>query len=504
MPRTASLLCSKTSTAGQRPAVAYGDDALTFAELAASCDRLAGRLGVQPGDRVAIVAPNLPALVVGMFAAWQAEAVAVPLSSRLGRFELARAVSDAEPAVMLAAGPERVVAEAQAVASDTPSPPAVLVLDQLGDVVSEHRPDRADATRSEPSGEEIGAILYTSGTSGEPKGVPVPHVLLEGEAHELAQLLGPHADASTVFTVPISHAFGLGCLLGTVAGGGQAVMVEQSTSLRPLLDAIERHRAQVLHSTPSLLARLLRGQAEVTFKTGFTAGSICPPQVLETLDRRGATILNLYGMTEIGAASACSSEDSETVRYHTVGRPLPGYEFRAVDGEIQVRGPFASRYHRRAWAEDETAGDGWFRTGDLGSIDPGGNISISGRSKEVVHVGGFNVFPGEVESYLLTHPSIEQAAAVGTPHPELGEALEAFVVPIHGAELEPREVIRFARAGIAGYKVPYTVHVVDDLPLLPSGKPNRRELSRTIEAQGVAPAERAGAEAPPKRAESVC
>ena len=495
MPQTASLLRSKASTAGQRPAVAHADAKLTFAELAASCDRLAGRLDARPGDRVAIIAPNLPALVVALFAVWQAEAVAVPLSSRLGRFELGRALSDAEPVVVVAAGPERVVEEAQAVAADAPSAPAVLILDQLGDVVGEHRPDRGKATRPEASAEEIGAILYTSGTSGEPKGVPVPHVLLEGEGEELARLLGSYADAPTVFTVPISHAFGLGCLLGTVAGGGLAVMVEQSTSLRPLVDAIGRHRGQVLHGTPSLLARLLRAQPEAMFKTGFTAGSICPPQVLESLDQEGARILNLYGMTEIGAASACRAEDPEAVRYHTVGRALAGYEFRAVDGEIQVRGPFASRYHRRSWAEAETAGEGWFRTGDLGSIDPEGNISISGRSKEVVHVGGFNVFPGEVESYLLTHPSIEQAAAVGTPHPELGEALEAFVVPVRGAELHPREVIRFARAGIAGYKVPYTVHVVDDLPLLPSGKPNRRQLSQTMQAQAQAPA---------KRAEPVC
>jgi acyl-CoA synthetase (AMP-forming)/AMP-acid ligase II len=161
-----------------------------------------------------------------------------------------------------------------------------------------------------------------------------------------------------------------------------------------------------------------------------------------------------------------------------VGRALPGYELRAVDDEIQVRSDYLpGGYHGRAWGHDELTDDKWFRTGDIGRLDAAGNLTIAGRSKEVVHVGGFNVFPAEVETFLLEHPSISQAAVIGVPHDVLGETLKAFVVPASKEGIDPRDVIRFARAGIAGYKVPYAVQVVDELPLLPSGKPDRRALA---------------------------
>jgi acyl-CoA synthetase (AMP-forming)/AMP-acid ligase II len=221
--------------------------------------------------------------------------------------------------------------------------------------------------------------------------------------------------------------------------------------------------------------------------------------VLEALDKQQTRVLNLYGTTEVGAACSCRSSDPPLTRYGTVGRPLAGYEIRlapvaaeeqaeavgsaaagtgAEMGEVQVRSEYlSSGYHRRPWSAEELVDGGWLRTGDLGRMDAHGNLSISGRAKELVLVGGFSVFPAEVESFLLTQPGIEQAVVVGRAHPSLGEALHAFVVPADGVTLEPREVIRFARAGIAGYKVPYAVTVMPELPVLASGKPDRRALS---------------------------
>jgi long-chain acyl-CoA synthetase len=287
------------------------------------------------------------------------------------------------------------------------------------------------------------------------------------------------------FEIPIPHAFGFACLLAAVAAGATAILIDQATSLAALEQGMRRHRGRVLHGTPSLFARMLATDLDLGVELGFTAGSACPPKVLEALDRDGARILNLYGMTEIGAASACHPDDPPAVRHHTVGRALEGYEFRVADQEVQVRGPFASSYLHRPWADDEASADGWFRTGDLGSLDADGVLTISGRSKDVVHVGGFNVIPAEVESFLLTHPAIEQAAVIGVPHRALGEALRAFVVPDPGAELQPAAVIRFARAGIAGYKVPYQVQVVDELPLLASGKPDRRALADVVQSDSA-------------------
>ncbi|MFI5010564.1 MAG: class I adenylate-forming enzyme family protein, partial [Solirubrobacterales bacterium] len=156
-------------------------------------------------------------------------------------------------------------------------------------------------------------------------------------------------------------------------------------------------------------------------------------------------------------------------------------------GEIEVRSAYVTDgYHGRPREREEAFDGEWFRTGDLGRIDAEGNLSIAGRAKEVVHVGGFNVFPAEVESFLLTHPDIGQASVIGVPHAKMGETLHAFVVPGPRAELQERDVVRFARAGIAGYKVPYGVSVMSELPLLPSGKPDRRELARGLRSHEAA------------------
>ena len=171
-------------------------------------------------------------------------------------------------------------------------------------------------------------------------------------------------------------------------------------------------------------------------------------------------ILNLYGLTELGAVAACSADDPDGVRHTTAGRPLPGHELRVVDGELHVLSPYVGE---------------WFRTGDLAELDDG-CLRITGRISELVNVGGFNVSPAEVETVLAGHESVAAAVVVGVGGDETGEALHAFVVPRPGAEIDRADLLRFARARIAGYKLPYAIHVVPELPLLPSGKPDRQAL----------------------------
>ncbi len=525
----------------QRPALAHADVELTYSQLRAAVDRLAARLGERSGERVAVIAPNVPALVVALFAAWRAGATAVPLSARLRSFELRRVFADAQPsaAISIAShGGFSLVQELHTLGELIPTLRSGIVVDELGEIREEM--DWPAGETPQPLHPDVAAIMYTSGTTGEPKGALMSHALGVAEGNSLAELLGDCAQAACVLVVPGSHAFGLACLLCCLAAGGQAVLVDSTTSLQALMQAVRRPEARVLHGAPALFARLLKATAELPVQSGFTAGSSCPPEVLEDLDRREARVLNMYGMTEIGAASSCRHDDPPAVRYRTVGRPLPGYEFRVARsgegdralgerdrvlrerdgalggrgglgegnsvlgerggtsereglgegdealGEIEVRGPYITAgYHGRPREHDEAFDGEWFRTGDLGRIDADGNLSIAGRAKEVVHVGGFNVFPAEVESFLLTHPDISQASVIGVPHAAMGETLHAFVVPSSTAELEGRDVVRFARGGIAGYKVPYGVSVVHELPLLASGKPDRRELARSLRSHEV-------------------
>ncbi len=153
-------------------------------------------------------------------------------------------------------------------------------------------------------------------------------------------------------------------------------------------------------------------------------------------------------------------------------------------------GYLSSGYRGRPWTPQEMDADGWLATGDIAHRDPAGRFSIRGRRKEVVQVAGFNVYPAEVETFLITHPDIAQAAVVGRQHATLGESLHAFVIPASPAGVTPADVIRFAREGVASYKVPYAVSVVSELPLLPSGKPDRRALARSLAEPGAAARER--------------
>src|SRR5262249_33981299 len=213
-------------------------------------------------------------------------------------------------------------------------------------------------------------------------------------------------------------------------------------------------------------------------RTGLVAGAPCPRDLLEALDERGTRILNCYGLSETGAVTCVRLDDPPRERHTTVGRVAPAYEARIRDGQLEGKGRHLTPgYYRRPEETAEAFDDGWFRTGDLAEIDDG-YVRIVGRAKEIVHVGGFNVVPAEVEAALLAHPGVANVAVLGVPDERMGEALAAYVSPQPGKDLSPRDLIAFARSRIAGYKVPYAIEILPELPLLPSGKPDRKALSR--------------------------
>jgi fatty-acyl-CoA synthase len=508
-----ALLSAAAGDGPERPALAGGDLRLTYGELDAAVERVRHRLdrlaaaddggAGLAGARVAVIAPNVPALVIGMFAAWRAGAVAVPLSARLREYELSRALEDAEAEAAVAVATHRGYSFADVLGALLAGLPALRGCLFVGEAGAVEREIVRDGRVQRPQrlSPRIAGILYTSGSTGVPKGALVEHSSLLRTAHAMADLLALTSADRTALPIPASHAFGLGCLLAGVARRGETVLLDSGISPGPLLDAVAGHGATVVHGSPPVFAGLVKaGPAALAgVRGGFVAGTSTPPGLLEALDAAHVRILNMFGMTELGAAACCRAEDPPAARYGTVGRPLPGYTFRTagagVDdpsvGELQVRGPHVTPgYHGRPELTAEAFDGGWFRTGDVGRIDAHGRIRVVGRLKDVVHVGGFSVFPAEVETFLLTHPAVAQAAVVGAPHPTLGEALKAFVVAREGGRLDPPALLRFARARIAGYKVPYGIEVVSEIPVLPSGKPDRAALRRRVEGSPLAPGRR--------------
>ena len=482
--RVESLLAETVARHPEAAAIAYGETALTYAELDAAIDRLAGRLveaaegeSLQ-GARIAVVAPNAPALVVALFGIWRLGAVAVPLSARLREHELTQILADAEPVVVLSVRAHLGYAFTELLhrlLPDLRCTRSCVFLTSAGEPeADERRRGSATTTALEP---DIAAVLYTSGTTGTPKGALVTHEREVTGPRELASVLGVTPQDSVLLAVPASHAFGFTCLLAAVAAGAKAVLVDSTTTIRPLLTALERERTAVLHGSPTLFSALLNSSPEALgrVRAGFVAGAAPPPELQRRLDEAG--VLNLYGLTETGAVTCCRPDDPPERRRTTAGRPLAGVELRVEDGELQIRGGGVMRgYLGRPEETAATFADGWFHTGDLADIDDG-YLRISGRLKELVHVGGFNVFPAEVEAVLALHPDVLQAAVVGVDDERMGEALRAYVVPRPGSPLTTAALLGFARGRIAGYKLPYAITFLSELPLLPSGKPDRRALA---------------------------
>jgi acyl-CoA synthetase (AMP-forming)/AMP-acid ligase II len=493
-PSLDSLLRAHAEAEPARTALQAGEREFSYGALDAAVGALASRLralGVGPDARVAIVAPNAPAFVVALFAVWRTGGVAVPLSARLRAHDLSRILSDAGVTAFVSVPSHQGYSFRDLLSGLAPELPSlrggVFVADD-GEAVGELG-GGGSGDREVLAG--IAALLYTSGTTGAPKGALAAHAPWLASAHDIAGLLGSGPGDRTLLVAPMAHAFGLACLLAALASGARAVLVDSTTTVTPVLAAVERAAITILHGSPMLFAALLRarGTSDEAWpvRTGFVAGAVCPPAVIERMDDLGTRLLNLYGMTEIGAACACRPDDPADVRAHTVGRPLPGFEVRLASiegaeppaGELQVRGPMITPGYFRAPAVTAAAFAGeWFRTGDIAAIGADGSVRICGRAKDVLHVMGFNVFPAEVEDVLLDHPDVAQVAVIGVPRADVGEALQAFVVAREGAAPAPAALRRFVRERLAGYKVPYAIELVPELPLLPSGKPDRRALGR--------------------------
>ena len=368
-----TLLRESVLRHGDRPALAFGKDRLRYRELAGAADVLTARIGAAAGGplhgrAIAVIAPNTPALVVALFAIWRLGAVAVPLNARLREHELRQTLVDAEPVAVLSVGSYLGYSFTELMSRLLPELPSVrvcLFLDARGAVQSEERSPGA-TSRHEPLGGDVGVILYTSGTSGRPKGAFVRHLREVEAGAQLAAVQELEPADAVAFVIPISHAFGLTCLLACLGAGARAVLVDSTSSLRPLLDAVAAEEATVLHGSPRLFSSLLEASPTglPSVRTGFVAGAPSPPGLLERLDAVGMRVLNMYGLTETGAVGCCKPDDSAEVRYTTAGRPLPAQELRVVagvddlPGELQIRGPHVTPGYLRSPEETAAAFDG--------------------------------------------------------------------------------------------------------------------------------------------------
>jgi long-chain acyl-CoA synthetase len=486
-----------------KPLCHLGDHTFSYAQVDEISGRVASSLlarGLRPGEAVAVQLPNVPQFLFVYFGILKAGLVMVPLNPLLMAPEVRYHLEDSEARMLVTF--ESFAAEAYRGALDAGAVPTYVV--QLPG--SDARPEGTrhfdelylaeDTGDLEPrSPDDVAVLLYTSGTTGRPKGAQLTHFQLFMNCTVGGQLFGFQDDDVSLAVLPLFHVFGLSSVLNvTVRFGGTLVLVPRF-EIGPVLDAIEKHRVTVFTGVPTMYMALLQadttGRDLSTMRRCVSGGASIPGQVITAFEERfpGTVILEGYGLSET-ASTATFNVNARQRKVMSIGRPVWGVEARVVDldgkelpagpehiGEIVLRGHnVMKRYHGKPEATAEVMRDGWFHTGDLAYADEDGYLFIVDRTKDPIIRGGFNVYPREVEEVLYAHPAVAEAAVVGRPDERLGEEVTAVVGLRPGHTATAEELIEYCRERIAAYKYPREIRFVSELPKGPTGKILKKEL----------------------------
>jgi len=414
---------------------------------------------------------------VAYYGALRAGAVVVPMNVLLKEREVAFYLGDSGAKALLAW--HEFADAAHAGAEPTGAETVLVEPGEFERLLARCAPDAAVAERDAG---DTAVILYTSGTTGRPKGAELTHGNLLGNVAVSTRLFGLGPDAVTLGALPFFHAFGQTCALNaTVAVGGTLTLLPRFDAGRAL-SILERDGVTVFAGVPTMYAAMLHHPGAdardlSALEVCVSGGAAMPVEVMRAFEARfGCEVLEGYGLSETSPVAAFNRRD-RLRKPGSIGIPVDGVEMRvAEDGEIEIRGHNVMKgYWNRPDATAAAIGaDGWFRTGDVGRIDEDGDFFIVDRKKDLVIRGGFNVYPREIEEVLYEHPAVREVAVIGVPHPQLGEEVGAAVV-LRG-EASADDLRAFAKARVAAYKYPRHVWFVDELPKGPTGKILKREI----------------------------
>jgi long-chain acyl-CoA synthetase len=500
MTNLALTLTEATGMYPDRPAVRLDELVLTYEQLDERSTQVAGLLaahGVGSGDRVGLMLPNVPQFPMLYYGVLRAGAVVVPMNPLLKAREVAYYLEDSGAKLLFAWDATATEAAKGAEAAGTGFlAVAPAAFDRLLD---EQAPAASVAGRA---GDDTAVILYTSGTTGKPKGAELTHANLRRNAAVSATtLFGLEPDDVVMGCLPLFHSFGQTCGLNAAVGSGACLTLLPRFDPGKALEVIQRDRVTIFEGVPTMYAALLhhpqRGDHDAgSLRLCVSGGAALPVEVLRGFeDAFGCMILEGYGLSETSPVASFNHPDRDR-KPGSIGTPIQGVEMRLVGpggedvaagevGEIAIRGHNLMKgYWRREDATKEAIPDGWLRTGDLARQDEDGYFFIVDRKKDLIIRGGYNVYPREVEEVLYEHPAVAEAAVVGLPHPTHGEEVGAAVVLKPGADATPAELQAFCKERVAAYKYPRHVWVEAALPKTATGKLLRREVQPP---EGLAP-----------------
>src|ERR1700759_4903429 len=464
--------------------VSYGRRDEGSARLAAV---LADR-GVEPGDRVGIMLPNVPYFGVCYYGVLRAGGVVVPMNVLLKRREVAFYLGDSGAKLMFAW--EGFADDAKTGADEAGAECIVVKPGEFEKLLAEVETRREVVDRAP---DDTAVILYTSGTTGTPKGAELTHENLKTNCEITRDMFGIGGDVVTLGALPLFHSFGQTCSMNaTLAAGGTLSLIPRFDPDKEL-EIIERDKVNLFQGVPPMYSALLHQEGRDKFDTStiqlsVSVGSAMPVALMRGFEEAfGCKILEGYGLSESPPVASFNRPDRER-KPGSIGIPIEGVEMKVVDddgndvpqgevGEIVIRGHNVMKgYWNKPDETGDTLVDGWLHTGDMAKVDEDGYFFIVDRKKDLIIRGGYNVYPREIEEVLYEHPAVREAAVIGVKDDKLGEEAGAAVALKDGEEASEQELRDFVKEQVAAYKYPRRVWFVDDLPKGPTGKILKREI----------------------------
>ncbi|MRJ75316.1 AMP-binding protein [Aeromicrobium sp. SMF47] len=520
MANLAALLENSAEKYADRTAVVFGDTKLNYAQVNGAANQVANLLverGIQPGDKVALSCPNLPYFTIVYYGILKAGATVVPLNVLLKPREVAYHLADSDAKAYFAfeGTPDLPIGESAwegFEATDTCSEFFLIRMDAKWPEPLSPPEYFAPLVAKQPAtfetverdDDDTAVILYTSGTTGQPKGAELRHRNMRDNALAGVDLFGADADNPDTYlcVLPLFHSFGQTVIQnGAFAYGGTVVMLPRFEA-KPALDLMLREKVTFFAGVPTMYWGLLAALDDTVdveslaanLRVAAAGGAALPGEIHKQFkDRFGVTILEGYGLSETSPVASFSVYGEEP-RVGSIGKPIPGVEMKLIQndlgwtdvedgpdavGEIAIKGHNVMKgYYGRPEATAEAIKDGWFRSGDLAKKDEDGFYFIVDRSKDMIIRGGFNVYPREIEEVLMEHPAVSLVAVIGVPNESHGEEIKAVVVKNKDHDdVSEADLAAWAKEQLAAYKYPRIVQFVDELPMTSTGKILKRELS---------------------------
>ncbi|MDB4990907.1 MAG: Acetoacetyl-CoA synthetase [Myxococcaceae bacterium] len=506
MLNLATILRSSAHKTPQNTAIIINDVQLSYAQLHGLAQRFAGalaKLGVKPGQHVALMLPNVPQFTIAYYGAHYAATPVVPLNVLLTPDEIAYHLEDSDAVALVVwegfypparAGFSRVesckhLIVVKASPSDYAAEPGELNFSAL---LGTSEPVR-DLPPTSP--EDTAVVLYTSGTTGRPKGAELTHFSMFYNAEYAGTKLLPKIDdAVALATLPLFHSFGQTSVMNSQLINGGTLVFLPKFEPKPAFELMAKHKVTHFAGVPTMYFALLNYPEAAAYdlshlKFALSGGSAMPVEVMTTFKSRyGVTVLEGYGLSETSPVASFNVLERPT-KPGSIGIPLQHVEFKLIDehdaeitksgmpGEICIKGVNVMKgYYKKPEATAAAIKNGWFHTGDIAQRDDDGYYFIVDRKKDMIIRGGFNVYPREIEEVLYQHPAVLEAAVIGVVHESHGEEVKAILALKPGSEVTQAEIIAYCKEHLAAYKYPRVVEFRESLPKGPTGKILKREL----------------------------